>query len=94
MLTALDIPPHYLRSLVCVGVVGLITSVERGAAVFDVNWDVHGTVAADAVQVNSACVSRPLGSGRARTQISTVSGFAEMLCVELDLNGLGALLCG
>jgi len=56
MLTALDIPHRYLRSLVCVGVVGLITSVEHGAAGFDVNRDVHGTVAADAVQVNSVCV--------------------------------------
>ena len=43
MLTTLDIPHRYLRSLFCVGVVGLIMSVERGAAVFDVNRDVHGT---------------------------------------------------
>jgi len=43
MLTALDIPHRYLRSLVCVGVVGLITSVQRGAGAVRVNWDVHGT---------------------------------------------------
>ena len=61
---------------------------------FDANWDVHCTVAADAVQVNSACVLRPLGSGRGRTQIATASAFAEILCVELDLDGFDALLCG
>jgi len=42
MLTALDIPHRYLRSLVYVGAVGLITSVERGAVAVRRKSDVHG----------------------------------------------------
>ena len=59
MLTALDIPHHYLRSLVCVGVVGWITSVERGAA---------------AVRRTSGCAWHPSPPTRSRSTVLASRG--------------------
>ena len=62
-------------------------------ALFDVNRDVHGTR------------RRQRGPGQQCLRLAAVRKrtsenpnfdsecFAEMLCVELDLNGFGALLC-
>jgi len=68
-----------------------MTSVECGAAVFDVNRDVHGTRRRQHGP-GQQCL-RLIGKWTRENPNFDSECFAEMLYVELDLNGLGALLC-
>ena len=59
MLMALDTPHRYLRPLVCVGVVGLITSIERGTG---------------AVRRKLGCTWHPLPPTRSRSTVLASRG--------------------